>query len=158
MGVNFTNPESFPLFAELRELALSLRRMLAVSEFSDAWAIHGAWICRTVMLLSVVLVVPLLGRMLHIGHLRRQMRRYADFLRDLYAGRPVDPLLHRKWCETVEAYNRSRRRWPFRVLFGAADADRFLRREGPPRVAGLTETGVSGDMGKRKPYRKNKKR
>lgn len=57
--------------------------------------------------LATVVLVLTVAKMVHIGHMRRQMRGYADFLRDACADGPVEPLLYRKWCETVEAYNLS---------------------------------------------------
>ena len=105
--------------------------------------------------LATVVLILAVAKMVHIGHMRRQMRGYADFLRDACADGPVEPLLYRKWCETVEAYNRSRRRWPFCLLCREADAGIFRRREGPPPVAGLSscnspKTGVSPKGGMRK--------
>lgn len=89
--------------------------------------------------LATVVLVLAVAKMVHIGHMRRQMRGYADFLRDACADGPVEPLLYRKWCETVEAYNRSRRRWPFCLLC----------REGPPRVSVTSSlrTPDSGALG-----------
>ena len=105
--------------------------------------------------LATVVLILAVAKMVHIGHMRRQMRGYADFLRDACADGPVEPLLYRKWCETVEAYNRSRRRWPFCLLCREPDAGIFRRREGPPPVAGLSscnspKTGVSPKGGMRK--------
>lgn len=105
--------------------------------------------------LATVVLILAVAKMVHIGHMRRQMRGYADFLRDACADGPVEPLLYRKWCETVEAYNRLRRRWPFCLLCREADAGIFRRREGPPPVAGLSscnspKTGVSPKGGMRK--------
>lgn len=105
--------------------------------------------------LATVVLILAVAKMVHIGHMRRQMRGYADFLRDACTDGPVEPLLYRKWCETVEAYNRSRRRWPFCLLCREADAGIFRRREGPPPVAGLSscnspKTGVSPKGGMRK--------
>ena len=105
--------------------------------------------------LATVVLILAVAKMVHIGHMRRQMRGYADFLRDACADGPVEPLLYRKWCETVEAYNRSRRRWPFCLLCREADAGIFRRREGSPPVAGLSscnspKTGVSPKGGMRK--------
>lgn len=99
--------------------------------------------------LATVLLVLTVAKMVHIGHMRRRMRGYADFLRDACADGPVEPLLYRKWCETVEAYNRSRRRWPFCLLCREADAGIFRRREGPPRVSVTSslKTPDSGALG-----------
>lgn len=105
--------------------------------------------------LATVVLILAVAKMVHIGHMRRQMRRYADFLRGSYVDRPVDPLLYRKWSETVEAYNQSRSHWPFSLCWRAADARSFPLREGPPPVAGLSscnspKTGVSPKGGMRK--------
>lgn len=105
--------------------------------------------------LATVLLVLTVAKMVHIGHMRRRMRGYADFLRDACADGPVEPLLYRKWCETVEAYNQSRSHWPFRLFWRAAEAGIFQQREGPPPVAGLSscnspKTGVSPKGGMRK--------
>ena len=99
--------------------------------------------------LATVVLVLTVAKMVHIGHMRRQMRGYADFLRDACADGPVEPLLYRKWCETVEAYNRSRRRWPFCLLCREAEAGICRRREGPPRVAVTSSlrTPDSGALG-----------
>lgn len=99
--------------------------------------------------LATVVLILAVAKMVHIGHMRRQMRGYADFLRDACADGPVEPLLYRKWCETVEAYNRSRRRWPFCLLCREADAGIFRRREGPPRVSVTSslKTSDSGALG-----------
>lgn len=105
--------------------------------------------------LATVVLILAVAKMVHIGHMRRQMRGYADFLRDACADGPVEPLLYRKWCETVEAYNQSRSHWPFSLCWRAADARSFPLREGPPPVAGLSscnspKTGVSPKGGMRK--------
>lgn len=146
------------LVGEVGGVPAPIRRLLTESEGAASWSVRGEWLCVVGLLLVVSLVVVLLSRMLYIAYFRRQMRRYANFLRDSYADRPVDPLLYRKWSETVEAYNQSRSHWPFRLFWRAAETGIFQQREGPPRVAGLAGTGVSDDMGKRKPCGKNKKR
>lgn len=166
MGMNFTNLRIlFLLVAVAFGLLFLFEQRLdeaaspeAFREWVDEWLFR----LPSPKVLCIVLVTLLsafvAGKMLHIGHIRRHMFRYAEFLRDSYADRPVDPLLYRKWSETVEAYNQSRSHWPFRLFWRAAEAGIFQQREGPPREAGLAVTGASGDMGKRKPYRKNKKR
>lgn len=137
------------------ETPVVIRKFFSEANPSDVWTVRSEWLCVAGIALVSLLLILVVAKMLHIRYVRRQMRRYADFLRDACADGPVEPLLYRKWCETVEAYNRSRRRWPFCLLCREADAGIFRRREGPPPVAGLSscnspKTGVSPKGGMRK--------
>lgn len=137
------------------ETPVVIRKFFSEANPSDVWTVRSEWLCVAGIALVSLLLILVVAKMLHIRYVRRQMRRYADFLRGSYVDRPVDPLLYRKWSETVEAYNQSRSHWPFSLCWRAADARSFPLREGPPLVAGLSscnspKTGVSPKGGMRK--------
>lgn len=137
------------------ETPVVIRKFFSEANPSDVWTVRSEWLCVAGIALVSLLLILVVAKMLHIRYVRRQMRRYADFLRGSYVDRPVDPLLYRKWSETVEAYNQSRSHWPFSLCWRAADASSFPLREGPPPVAGLSscnspKTGVSPKGGMRK--------
>lgn len=137
------------------ETPVVIRKFFSEANPSDVWTVRSEWLCVAGIALVSLLLILVVAKMLHIRYVRRQMRRYADFLRGSYVDRPVDPLLYRKWSETVEAYNQSRSHWPFSLCWRAADAKSFPLREGPPPVAGLSscnspKTGVSPKGGMRK--------
>ena len=134
------------------ETPVVIRKFFSEANPSDVWTVRSEWLCVAGIALVSLLLILVVAKMLHIRYVRRQMRRYADFLRGSYVDRP---LLYRKWSETVEAYNQSRSHWPFSLCWRAADARSFPLREGPPPVAGLSscnspKTGVSPKGGMRK--------
>lgn len=69
-----------------------------------------------------------IGRIVRISRTRHELMRYASFLKNSFKERPVDPLLYRKWRELVYEYNRSRRIWPFSLLWRKMDVEVFKPR------------------------------
>ena len=101
------------------ETPVVIRKFFSEANPSDVWTVRSEWLCVAGIALVSLLLILVVAKMLHIRYVRRQMRRYADFLRGSYVDRPVDPLLYRKWSETVEAYNQSRSHWPFSLCWRA---------------------------------------
>lgn len=94
-------------------------------------------LCRWTLLGSAGLVAVLLAAaVIRIACRRHRMKCYERFLLDYYGSGPVPELLYRYWEKDITAYNRARRRWPFRVLWREADAGRFTPQpQMPPAVS-----------------------
>lgn len=105
-----------------------LNAALAEMSALERWAtVAGA-------LLVAVLVALVTVVQLRIRHRRGEMLSYGRFLENTYGTDSVPMLLYRYWEREVERYNRSRRRWPWRLLWREARTDRFvLKVAAPPK-------------------------
>lgn len=87
-----------------------------------------------------VLLVFFALRHLRIGYLRRRMEDNGRFLENVYPQRALPELIYRCWEHDVAAYNRARRRWPWRLLWHEARAERFTAKPPqPPRASSLPQ-------------------
>lgn len=102
-------------------------------------------VCRSLVLVGAIFVTVCVVFAVivtaHILHRREAMVRYSRFLETTYGAEPVPVLLYRYWVREVELYNRARRRWPWRLVWREACADRFALKEPKP------SRPVSGRLG-----------
>lgn len=102
-------------------------------------------VCRSLVLVGTIFVMVCVAVAAivtaHILHRRGAMVRYSRFLETTYGAEPVPVLLYRYWVREVELYNRARRRWPWRLVWREACAERFALKEPKP------SRPVSGRLG-----------
>lgn len=102
-------------------------------------------VCRSLVLVGAIFVMVCVVFAVivtaHILHRRGAMVRYSRFLETTYGAEPVPVLLYRYWVREVELYNRARRRWPWRLVWREACAERFALKEPKP------SRPVSGRLG-----------
>lgn len=83
---------------------------------------------------AAVLLVLFIAAQVRIVRRRREMKRYARFLRANYGQGPVPAMLYRYWDAEVVGYNHARRRWPYRALWEKANAGEFTpQTPSPPK-------------------------
>lgn len=102
-------------------------------------------VCRSLVLVGAIFVMVCVVFAVivtaYILHRRGAMVRYSRFLETTYGAEPVPVLLYRYWVREVELYNRARRRWPWRLVWREACAERFALKEPKP------SRPVSGRLG-----------
>lgn len=77
-------------------------------------------------LLLIGYILYLLITQVRICARKNSLRDYASFVVKTYGDDEIPKLIMRYYLREIEAYNRSRRRFPFRKFWKELDADRTL--------------------------------
>lgn len=124
----------------------NLTNLAGLSETLESISSLMRWTVGICALGAAVLLVLFISAQVRIVRRRREMKRYARFLRTHYGKGPVPVMLYRYWDREVTAYNWARRRWPYRALWEKANAGEFTpQTPSPPKRPVPPAKAAEGD-------------